>query len=94
MRPALERLQRIESLLLGQPTAAEAAEWQLQLLTDPELADDAAAQRQLYQVLREAGRKQLRQELNRIHARLERTSRRRTWLQAAADNVRRVLSRR
>ncbi|TGE21352.1 hypothetical protein E5K00_13765 [Hymenobacter aquaticus] len=92
MRPALERLRRLEHHLLGRPTAAEAAQWQVQLLTDPELAADADAQRQLYHALREAGRRQLRQELELIHSRFEQTTRRRGWLQAATDHLRRALS--
>ena len=64
MRPALERLRQIERHLLGRSSEAEAAQWQLQLLTDPELAADTQAQQQLYDALRDAGRRQLRQELN------------------------------
>jgi hypothetical protein len=94
MRPALERLLHLENYLLGRPTAADAARWQLQLLTDPELAADADAQRQLYQGLREAGRQQLRRELDLIHARLEHTARRRTWLQVATAGLGRMLGRR
>ncbi|MCB2378483.1 hypothetical protein LGH70_12860 [Hymenobacter sp. BT635] len=91
MRPALDRLQQIEHHLLGRPSAAAAAQWQVQLLTDPKLAADAQAQRQLYDALRQAGRRQLRQELDRIHERLERQSRRRGWLRAATDGLRRLL---
>jgi hypothetical protein len=92
MRPALERLRRIERHLLGQPTPAEAADWQLQRLLDPELATDAEAQAQLYHALHEAGRRQLRQELEVIHARLHRACRRRTWRQTATDLLRQALS--
>ncbi|GGG38491.1 hypothetical protein [Hymenobacter glacieicola] len=91
MRPALKRLQLIERHLLGHPTATEAAAWQVQLFTDPELATDTEAQHLLYQGLQLAGRKQLRQELDLIHAQLAGTARRQRWLQAALHAVRRVL---
>ncbi|RYU78282.1 hypothetical protein [Hymenobacter persicinus] len=94
MRPALDRLQYLEHHLLGRPTPAEAAQWQVQLLTDPNLAADAQTQVQLYQALREAGRQQLRHELRQIHAHLERTTRRRTWLQTATDHLSHLLGRR
>ncbi|PJJ52993.1 hypothetical protein [Hymenobacter chitinivorans] len=91
MRPALDQLRLIEHHLLGCPTPAEAAQWQVRLLTDPELATDAMAQRQLYQTLHEAGRRQLRQELELIHSRFERQTRRRGWLHSATENLRRLL---
>ncbi|TGE27628.1 hypothetical protein [Hymenobacter metallicola] len=93
MRPALERLRLIERHLLGRPTPVEAAQWQLQLLTDPELAPDAATQQHLYHALHEAGRQQLRQELEQIHRRYERQTRRRGWVQAATDHLRQLLKR-
>ena len=70
MRPALERLHLIEQQLLPTPAALPAADWHLRQLLDGELAADAAAQQQLYHGLRRAGRRQLRQELRQIHARL------------------------
>jgi|GEM_PF-1527630 len=93
MRPTLERLRFIEHHLLGQPSAAEAADWRAQQLTDPALAADAETQRQLYQALHQAGRAQLRRELDLIHARLHAASRRRGWLQAATNSLRRLLRR-
>lgn len=70
MRPELERLRRIEQQLLHGPAAQPAAEWQLQLVLDPELQADTTAQQRLYAGLRAAGRRQLRGELAAIHARL------------------------
>jgi hypothetical protein len=70
MRPELERLLRIEQQLLSSPAALSAAEWQLQLLLDPELQADAEAQQHLYAGLRAAGRLQLRGELAAIHTKL------------------------
>ncbi len=70
MRPELERLRLIEQQLLPGPATLPAADWQLHLLLDGELAADAETQQQLYQGLRLAGRRQLRQELRQIHARL------------------------
>ncbi|UOQ53911.1 hypothetical protein [Hymenobacter cellulosivorans] len=93
MRPALDRLQLIEHHLLGRPTPAEAAQWQLQQLTDPALAADTDAQQQLYRALHQAGRQQLRQELELIHSRFERQTRRRGWFQNATAHLRRLLQR-
>lgn len=70
MRPELERLRRIEQQLLGGPAAQPTAEWQLQLILDPNLQADTEAQQRLYMGLRVAGRRQLRGELAAIHARL------------------------
>ncbi|GAA4038517.1 hypothetical protein GCM10022409_25040 [Hymenobacter glaciei] len=70
MRPALSRLQLIEQQLLNSPAALPADEWHLHQLLDGELAADAAAQQQLYDGLRTAGRQQLRGELRQIHAQL------------------------
>ena len=68
MRPELDRLQFIESQVLA--GTASAADWQHQLLLDPDLAADAQLQQRLYQGLRVAGREQLRRELLAIHVRL------------------------
>jgi hypothetical protein len=70
MRPELERLLRIEQQLVNGPAALPAAEWQLQLLLDPDLQTDTEVQQRLYAGLRAAGRQQLRGELAAIHARL------------------------
>jgi hypothetical protein len=82
MRPELERLYLIEQQLLGTPAALPADEWHLRQLLDGELASDAAAQQQLYQGLRLAGRRQLRHELQLIHERLHapRATSWRAWL--------------
>ena len=91
MRPALERLRRIEHYLLSPPTAAAAADWRVQKLMDSTLAADTDAQRRLYQALHQAGRQQLRRELDLIHARLHGAARRRGWRQAATEVLRRLL---
>ncbi|NML65649.1 hypothetical protein HHL22_10570 [Hymenobacter sp. RP-2-7] len=65
MRPELERLRHLEAQLLA-PGAGAAG---LPLGPGP-LPADVAAQRQAYQVLRQAGRQQLRRELAAIHRQL------------------------
>ena len=70
MRPELERLHLIEQQLLRTPAALPADEWYLRELVDGELALDTAAQQQLYHGLRLAGRRQLRRELQLLHAHL------------------------
>lgn len=92
MRPALEYLRQLERYLLGKQTAAEAEAWRVRQLVDSDLAADAAAQQLLYQGLRLAGRQQLRQELELIHARLQRPARRHTWWQSATGHLRNRLA--
>lgn len=70
MRPGLERLHFVEQQLLNGPAALPAADWHLRTLFDGELAADAEAQQRLYNGLRQAGRQQLRRELQAIHAQL------------------------
>lgn len=82
MRPELEHLRRIEQHLLG---TSPVPDWQLQQLLDTDVVADTELQRQLYQVLYQAGQQQLRQELNQIHQQLYR---RRGWLQAATGRLR------
>jgi hypothetical protein len=93
MRPDLTRLQRIEQHLLLPATPAETAAWQLQTLLDPELAADTAVQQQLYAGLRQAGRQQLRQELQLIHHQLYGPGSA-GWLRAAVGGLRTLLKRR
>ncbi|WP_324672022.1 hypothetical protein [Hymenobacter sp. GOD-10R] len=91
MRPELERLQRIEHHLLGQPSA----DWHVQELLDADLAADTDLQRQLYQGLYVAGRQQLRSELVAIHRQLYGTKRlgRVAQFQAALSNLSQQLRR-
>jgi hypothetical protein len=70
MRPELERLHRIECHLQGRPQPVAAPAWEIQRLLDAELDTDAEAQRQLYAGIRQAGRRQLRRELDAIHKQL------------------------
>ncbi|WP_223648357.1 hypothetical protein [Hymenobacter psoromatis] len=87
MRPALERLSLIEEQLRNGPAALPAAEWQLRRLLDPDLDADVAAQQQLYQCLRLAGRRQLRRELAALHARLYGQPRWLAWAQRLAAGL-------
>ncbi|WP_167855402.1 hypothetical protein [Hymenobacter fodinae] len=89
MRPELEHLQQLEQHLLGHPTPTEKVLWQAQLQLDPALAADVTLQQHLYQGLLLAGRRQLRQELDDIHAQLYRP--RRTWLRKAVARLHQAL---
>lgn len=89
MRPELEHLQRLEQHLLGHSTPIEAAQWQVQLHLDTGLAADVELQQNLYQGLFLAGRRQLRQELEEVHAQLYRP--RRTWLRNAVARLHQAL---
>jgi hypothetical protein len=89
MRPELEQLQRLEQHLLGHPTPTEMAQWQAQLQLDPALAADVALQQHLYHGLFLAGRQQLKNELEEIHAQLYRP--RRAWLRTAVARLQQTL---
>ena len=94
MRPELERLQRIEHHLLG-TAPSETPAWAVQELLDPNLRTDAEAQRLVYQGLHVAGQRQLRRELEAIHARLygESEAQPGRWLRQATAALRVLLRR-
>ena len=87
MRPELERLQLIEAYLHRRLPPASATDLEVELLLDPDLRAEVAAQRQLYRGLRAAGRRQLRGELEGIYQKLYRP-RWRNWLAYAVTLVR------
>ena len=94
MRPELERLQRIEHHLLG-TSPSETPAWAVQELLDPNLRSDTEAQRLVYQSLYITGQRQLRRELEAIHARLYdgREARPGRWLRQATAALRVLLRR-
>lgn len=67
MKTSLDELQLIESCLLGQASGGQQALFEAKLLLDSELGEDAYWQRKTYGIIRECGRKQLRNELEQIH---------------------------
>ncbi len=60
----------LEALLGGQLQEEQEQELEIQLLWDQALQQKVALQQVAYQAIQEAGRKQLRQELQSIHRRL------------------------
>ena len=60
----------LEALLGGQLHEEQELELEIQLLWDQELQQKVARQQVSYRAIQEAGRKQLRQELQLIHRRL------------------------
>jgi hypothetical protein len=70
MRPALERLQRIERYLNGKMNPVERLWLESQLLWDTDLRKEVAIQKRLFTGLRQEGRQQLKKELKGIHRQL------------------------
>ncbi len=70
MRPALKQIKHLEAFLQGQLHEEEELDVEVRLLWDREWEQQVEQQRLSYAAIREAGRKQLRQELRGIHQRL------------------------
>lgn len=70
MRPLLEEVQTLEAYLEGSLPEEQHLDLAVRLLWDRELQQKLAAQQLAYRVIRLAGRRQLRLELEAIHVRL------------------------
>lgn len=70
MRPELEEIHVLEDFLHGQLPEEAAIEIEIRLLWDQAWKNKVELQRLSYQAIREAGRQQLRQELNTMHQKL------------------------
>ncbi len=70
MRPELEEIQLLEAYLANSLPEAQRIEVEVRLLWDQEWQSKLSYQQLAYQAIRCAGRKQLRKELESIHARL------------------------
>jgi hypothetical protein len=70
MRPGLEEIQLLEAFLTGKLDEERERSVEIRLLWDQEWQQNLALQKLSYQAIREAGRQQLRRELNAIHQRL------------------------
>ncbi|WP_347160249.1 hypothetical protein [Pontibacter chitinilyticus] len=70
MRPELEEIQRVEAFLHGQLPEQEELDIEIRMLWDQPWKQQIAQQQLAYTAVREAGRLQLRQELQAIHQRL------------------------
>jgi hypothetical protein len=70
MRPELEEIQLLEAYLANTLSEAQRIDVEVRLLWDQEWQRKFSYQELAYQAIRYAGRKQLRRELDSIHARL------------------------
>jgi hypothetical protein len=70
MRPQLEEVQLLENYLHHRLPHEQRQEVEIRLLWDREWQQNLFSQQQAYQVIRQEGRRQLRQELEAIHSRL------------------------
>lgn len=67
MKTSLDNLQLMEDCLLGQASGEQRLLFEAKLLLDPMLREDAYWQRKTYRIVRDYGRQQLRDELERVH---------------------------
>ena len=70
MRTSLTNVAIIESFLTGMLRAEDRLLFEARLLTDPDLEIQTRLQKKVYELVRLFGRKQLKTELQAIHARL------------------------
>lgn len=70
MRPELEEIKLLESYLQGTLTEEQELDIEVRLLWNKDWQAKLAAQQLTYQTIQQAGRKQLRAELEAIHHRL------------------------
>jgi hypothetical protein len=70
MRPELEEIQVLEAYLHHTLDEEKRLEVEIRLLWDEEWQQKLALQKSAYLALRQAGRQQLRQEIQAIHTRL------------------------
>ena len=70
MRPELEEIQLLEHYLSGRLGEEQEQELEIRLLWDQEWQQQVAQQQLAYRAIREAGRQQLRHELQAIHQKL------------------------
>lgn len=70
MRAELEEIKHLEAFLQGKLPKEEELSIEIRMLWDQAYKQQVTQQQLSYQAIREAGRKQLRQELQTIHKRL------------------------
>ncbi len=70
MRTSLTKIAQIEANLLGRQQPADALLFDAKLLLNTDLQLDASAQKQVYSLVQQYGRKQLKQEIEAAHRHL------------------------
>lgn len=79
MRKSLRDIKDLEAYLEGRLPQAEQQRLQTALLVSPTLYEELVAQKRAYQLIRERGRQQLKNELEQIHVALMREEGKRQW---------------
>lgn len=70
MRTSLNNLRLAEEYLLGKVSTGDALVFEARLIINPELQQDVDAQRLVYKLVREYGRRELKLELENVHQEL------------------------
>lgn len=70
MRTSLNKIAQIEAHLLNKENPADALLFEAKILLDNELQTQISAQQQVYGLVQQYGRKQLKQEINAVHQQL------------------------
>lgn len=70
MRTSLNNIARIDALLQKKLQPADALVFEARLLVDAELKNNVAAQQQVYSLVQQYGRNQLKTEIEAVHGQL------------------------
>ncbi|MCB0634464.1 MAG: hypothetical protein R2824_19010 [Saprospiraceae bacterium] len=70
MRPSLRDIELLEAYIHRQLPSDAVDTVRLRLLQEPLLADQLEQQKRTYQLIRQSGRRQLKRELEQLHAEL------------------------
>lgn len=81
MRTSLNEIQYIEKHLLGEVSHENALLMEAKMSLNPALANNVAAQKEAYTLVRKYGRKKLREEIGLVEKKLFKTSEFRTFRQ-------------
>ena len=79
MRKSLRDIKDLEAYQEGRLPQAEQQRLQTALLVSPTLYEELVAQKRAYQLIRERGRQQLKNELEQLHVALMREEGKRQW---------------
>lgn len=70
MRTSLTEIQQIEAYLLHQTTPAERLLFEAKLMLQPGLTEDVQLQQETYRLVKQYGRKKIREEIEAVHRKL------------------------
>lgn len=89
MKTSLNELQWTEDCLIGRVSGEHRALFEARLLLDPAFQEAARWQRKTYGIIRDHGRRQLRDELDRVHRELFTAPEHRSFREQVLDFFRR-----